>query len=234
MTEKLPAKPSSTREIEAFLARAARTPALSQVKGRLVFAIDATMSRAPTWDAASEIHTDMFDVAQELGGLAVQLVWFRGRGEFQASGWATTPAALGSALRDVRCASGFTQLRRVLGRVHSEASAARVDALVYVGDCCEENPEFVLKEAGGLALLGVRAFMFHEGHDGNAAALFGEIARLTRGVYARFDSGAANRLRALLRAAAVYAAGGVPALKVYGERMGGEVKRLAHMLADRS
>lgn len=233
MADQLPVKRSSGREIDAFLKQAARTPTLAQAKGRLVFAIDATLSRAPTWDAASEIQSDMFDVTQDVGGLAVQLLWFRGRGEFRASGWSTTPAALGANMREVHCASGFTQLRRVLSHVRTEAVASRVGALVYVGDCCEENADIVLKEAGALAMLGIPAFMFHEGRDENAAAVFSEVARLTRGVYARFDSGAAGRLRDLLRAAAIYAAGGSLALTDYGERVGGEVKRLARTISGR-
>jgi hypothetical protein len=232
MADKLPVRRSSGREIDAFLKQAAQVPTLAQAKGRLVFAIDATLSRAPTWDAASEIQSDMFDVTQDVGGLAVQLVWFRGRGEFRASGWTTTPAALGASMREVHCASGFTQLRRVLAHVRTEAANGPVGALVYVGDCCEENADVVLKEAGALAMLGVPAFMFHEGRDANAAGVFSEVARLTRGVYARFDSGAAGRLRELLRAAAIYAAGGTLALTNYGERVGGEAKRLARTITE--
>ncbi len=233
MAEKLPVERSSRHEIDAFLNAAARTPSLARTKGRLVFAIDATMSRAPTWRAASEIQSDMFEAAQDVGGLAVQLVWFRGRGEFQASGWTTSAAALGERMREVHCASGFTQLRRVLSHVRAQTAAGRVGALIYVGDCFEENADVVLNEAGELALLGVPAFMFHEGHDPGAASVFGEVARLTRGVYARFDSGAALRLRELLRAAAVYAAGGAAALVDYGDRVGGEAKRLALALSGR-
>ena len=232
MADKLPAARSSQSEIDAFLGKAARTPTLTQAKGRLIFAIDATMSRQPAWDSATEIQSDMFEVAGSIGGLAVQLVWFRGRGEFEASGWTTTPAALAARMRDVRCRSGFTQLRRVLAHVREEAARTRVGALVYVGDCFEENADVVAKEAGALALLGVPAFMFHEGDDPNAAAMFREVARLTHGVYARFDAGAAKQLRDLLRAAAVYAAGGGVALKEYGDRLGGEVKRLARAITD--
>jgi len=81
---KLPAERSPSREIDAFLAKAARVPALSQAKGRLIFAIDATKSRQPTWDRAAEIQTDMFAVADGVGGLAVQLVFFRAAGECPA------------------------------------------------------------------------------------------------------------------------------------------------------
>ena len=168
----LPVKRSSSSDITAFLKTAARTPTLAQVKGRLIFAVDATMSRQPTWDAATEIQSDMFEVAQSIGGLGVQLVYFRGRGEFEASEWTTTPAALAARMRRVSTHSGFTQLRRVLAHTAEEARHTKVGALVYVGDCFEENADVVAKEAGALALLGVPAFMFHEGDEPNAAAMF--------------------------------------------------------------
>jgi hypothetical protein len=226
----LPTNRSSVKDIAAFLDAAAKTPALSQVKGRLIFAVDATMSRQPTWDSAVEIQSDMFEVAQSIGGLAVQLVYFRGRGEFEASEWTTTPSALAARMRRVSTRSGFTQLRRVIAHAVQEARRTKVGALVYVGDCFEENPDVVAKEAANLSLLGVPAFMFHEGDDPAAASIFKDVARLTKGVYARFDSGAARQLRDLLRAAAVYAAGGDVALKDYGDKMGGEVLRLARAM----
>jgi len=224
---KLPTQRSPSRDISAFLDKAARTPALSQVKGRLIFAIDATMSRQPTWDRAVEIQSDMFEVAHSIGGLGVQLVYFRGRGEFEASEWTTTPAALAARMRGVATRSGFTQLRRVLAHAVEESRRTKVGALVYVGDCFEENPDAVAKEAGALGLLGVPAFMFHEGDDPVAADTFKRVARLTKGVYARFDAGAAKQLRDLLRAAAIYATGGGVALNEYAQRAGGEVLLLA-------
>lgn len=230
----LPTNRSSSKDIAAFLDAAAKTPALSQVKGRLIFAIDATMSRQPTWDSAVEIQSDMFEVAQSIGGLAVQLVYFRGRGEFEASEWTTTPSALAARMRRVSTRSGFTQLRRVIAHAAQEARPTKVGALVYVGDCFEENPDVVAKEAANLSLLGVPAFMFHEGDDPAAASIFKDVARLTKGVYARFDSGAARQLRDLLRAAAVYAAGGNVALKDYGDKVGGEVLRLARAMGPKS
>jgi len=224
---------SSASEIDKFLSRAARTPALSDVKGRLIFAVDATMSRQPTWDRATEIQSDMFEVAQSIGALGVQLVYFRGRGEFEVSPWTTTPSQLAAQMREVTCRSGFTQLRRVLVHAAGEAPRTRAGVLVYIGDCFEENPDAVAKAAGALALTGVPAFMFHEGNDAVAGAMFRDVARLTRGVYARFDQGAARQLRELLRAAAVYAAGGGAGLRELGGRVGGETARLARLIADR-
>jgi len=225
--EKLPAKTSTTRDIDAFLKRAAKLPTLVQTKGRLIFAIDATLSRQPTWNRATEIQSDMFAVAQSIGGLAVQLVYFRGMGEFQASEWTASATALANRMRDVTCRSGFRQLRRVLAHATAEARQTKVGALVYVGDCFEEEMDSVVAEAANLAMLGVPAFMFHEGDDPRAAAAFREVARLTKGVYARFDSGAARQLRELLMAAAIYATGGAVALREHAKKKGGEVLRLS-------
>jgi hypothetical protein len=229
---KLPVQRSSSSDIDAFLNTAAKVPPLSQVKGRLIFAIDATLSRQPTWERAAEIQTEMFDVTHAIGGLAVQLVYFRGRGEFEASNWTTSAAMLADRMNGIRCKSGFTRLRRVLAHTVEEARRTKVGALVYVGDCFEENPDVTAQEAAKLALLGVPAFMFHEGEDPTAARMFKQIATLTRGVYANFDHGSAARLRDLLKAAAVYAAGGGSALKQLGEKSGGEILRIARSMTD--
>ena len=228
--EKLPAKTSSARDVDAFLKRAAKLPTLVQTKGRLIFAIDATMSRQPTWNRATEIQSDMFAVAQSIGGLAVQLVYFRGAGEFQASEWTASATVLANRMRDVSCRAGFTQVRRVLAHAAAEARQTKVGALVYVGDSFEEDLDSVLYEAGNLALLGVPAFMFHEGDDPRAASAFRSVARLTKGVYASFDSGAARQLRELLMAAAIYATGGAVALRAHAKKKGGEVLKLLQAL----
>ena len=228
--DNLPAKTSSARDIDAFLNRAATLPALTQAKGRLIFAIDATLSRQPTWTEATEIQSDMFGVAQAIGGLAVQLVYFRGRGEFNASDWTASPTVLASRMRDVTCRSGFTQLCRVLTHAGAEAGQTKVGALVYIGDAFEENPDDAAAAAARMAMLGVPAFMFHEGDDPHAGAVFRDIARLTKGVYARFDSGAAKQLRELLMAAAIYATGGAVALRAHAQKKGGEILRLSNAM----
>ena len=228
--DNLPAKTSSVNDIDAFLNKAAKLPTLAQAKGRLIFAIDATMSRQPTWTKATEIQSDMFAVAQSIGGLAVQLVYFRGAGEFRASDWTVSASVLANRMRDVSCRSGFTQLCRVLDHAAAEAARTKVGALVYVGDAFEESADAAAAEAGRLALLGVPAFMFHEGDDPQAGTVFREIARLTKGVYARFDAGAAKQLRDLLMAAAIYATGGAVALREHAAKSGGEFLRLADQM----
>ena len=43
-----------------------------------MFAMDATASREPTWDQACDLQAEMFPATDGLGGLEVQLVFYRG------------------------------------------------------------------------------------------------------------------------------------------------------------
>ena len=224
-----PTTTSQRAEIDAFVQRA-RTlapPTEAGQRGRLIFALDATMSRQPTWDTACTLQGEMFREAGSIGGLDVQLVYFRGLSECRASRWVSDGAGLGGLMARIHCMGGHTQIRKVLQHARSEADRAKVAALVYVGDAMEEAIDDLAAAAGELGLRGVPAFMFHEGHDPIAEQAFREIARLTRGAYCRFDLSAAHELGELLRAAAAYAAGGVKALTA--QRSDGARKLLAQM-----
>jgi hypothetical protein len=190
-------------------------------RGRLVFAMDATMSRQPTWDRALQIQSEMFAETARIGGLDVQLVFFRGFGECRASKWVSHPEALAKLMTSVDCRGGNTQIGKVLSHVLKEAKAAKVGAVVYVGDCMEENADALCAKAGEIGLLGVPVFLFQEGHDPVAERTFREIARLTRGAWCRFDQSSARQLKELLAAVAVYAAGGRQALADHSREKGG-------------
>jgi len=205
---------SNVGKIADFIAKMkTMTPRQTTGRGRLIFAMDATMSRQPTWDMALGLQSDMFQAVRDVGGLDVQLVYFRGAGECRASKWVADPKALARLMTTVSCAGGFTQIAKVLSHARKETEARRVDALILVGDCMEEHIDELCGRAGELALLGVPVFMFQEGRDLVAEQAFREIARLTSGAFCRFDQGAAGQLRELLRAVAVYAAGGRLALE---------------------
>ena len=215
-----PAVGSPRVEIDAFLQRA-RTlapPLAPGERGRLIFAMDATMSRQPTWDTACRLQGEMFREAASIGGLDVQLLYFRGFNECRASPWVSHAERLGDLMSRIDCRGGHTQIAKVLAHARRETAKAKVQTLVYVGDAMEEAVDDLSASAGELGLLGVPALMFHEGHDAVAERAFREIARLTRGAYCRFDLGAADVLRELLRAAAVYAAGGMKALRDLSQR----------------
>src|SRR5579885_2636404 len=120
MADKDEKLPSRGKEGEAavadFLAKVARTPAPPQGegRGRLIFAMDATASREPSWDRACQIQGEMFLATEALGGLEVQLVFYRGFGECKASPWVTSADALVRRMSAVLCRSGQTQIAKVL------------------------------------------------------------------------------------------------------------------------
>src|SRR5579885_613206 len=96
--EALPqAKTSTSEDVAAFVAKArALSPHAPGAKGRLIFALDATMSRQPTWDMACALQADMFREAASLGSLDIRLIYYRGLNECRASNWISDSARLRS------------------------------------------------------------------------------------------------------------------------------------------
>ena len=207
-----PAEPSSRSDIDAFLAQARSIAPAGEGRGRLIMALDATMSRQPTWDVACKLQAEMFREAGKIGSLDVQLVYFRGFGECRASKWVSETGELSKLMTGLQCRGGQTQIGKVLTHARRETGRKKVAVMVFVGDALEEPIDDLAAKAGELGLLGVRVFVFQEGRSPLVEAGFREIARLTGGAYARFDTNAAGQLRELLRAAAVFAVGGLKAL----------------------
>ena len=222
---------SSRAEIEAFLGQVkALDPSVkASERGRLIFALDATMSRQPTWDQACHLQAEMFREAAAVGGLDLQLVYYRGLAECRASSWITEPKRFGELMSRIDCRGGQTQIVKILAHARRENDRRKVAALVFVGDAMEETLDRLCAGAGELALRGVPAFMFQEGYDPVCEQAFREIARLTRGAYCRFQPGAAHELGELLRAVAAYAAGGMKALAALQARSPGANKLIAQM-----
>ena len=234
MTKRKPQLPvqSGAKEVNDFLQRVAATPVTKAAgsRGRLMFAIDATASREPTWDMACHLQSEMFEETAALGGLDVKLVYYRGFGECRSSPWVGNSHDLVDRMNRVTCLGGRTQIRKVLRHAMKETRNKPVNALVFVGDCVEENVDRLCHIAGELGLLGVRVFVFHEGGEPSARRTFEQIAQLTGGAYCPFDAGSARQLRKLLAAVAVYAAGGRPALEDFGRKHGDEVRRITSQI----
>lgn len=232
----LPTTPAGAPQLSsaaaAFLAKLKATPATGPGvgRGRLIFALDATASRQPTWDGACRITGEMFETTAAIGGLDVKLVFYRGFNECQASRWLSTAAELHRVMQRVSCLGGVTQIERVLLHAIADAGKNKVNALVFVGDAVEEKADRLCHLAGELGSLNVPIFVFHEGHDPVAAAAFKQIANLSHGAYLSFDLASINRLKELLGAVAVYATGGYAALTDYSAKNGGEVLRITAQL----
>jgi len=231
---KVPDKPATGSAVDAFLRQLAATPAArpaSGQRGRLLFALDATASRQPTWDRACHIQGEMFKETAALGGLDVQLAFYRGFGEFEASAWFDRADDLLKKMTAVSCLGGKTQIGKVLKHALAESRRQKINAVVFVGDCMEEAIDALCHKAGELGLLGVPVFIFHEGRDRKAAEAFRQIAHLTHGACCPFDANSAQQLRELLSAVAVYAAGGRLALEDYSRRAGGATLLLTQQVS---
>jgi hypothetical protein len=108
-------KPSTKSDIEGFLEAAAKLPVASEAgRGRLIFALDATMSRQATWDIAQSVQGRMFATAAAHGGLDVQLVYYRGFSECKASRFVTGGQSLASLMSKIGVGAGQTQIEKVL------------------------------------------------------------------------------------------------------------------------
>ena len=230
--DKLPTK-TSDADVQAFLTKVAATPVSksSREKGRLIFAMDATASREPSWDRACHLQGEMFHETTTLGGLEIQLAYYRGFGEFRASSWASASDDLLRLMTAVHCMAGETQIKKVLRHALNETKKQSVDALIFIGDCVEEDVDALGALAGELGLLGVPAFVFQEGEDPIAEYAFKQIAKLSNGAYCRLDSTSAQTLRELLRAVAVFVAGGRLALADMAKKEGGAVRQISNQVS---
>ena len=181
--------------------------------GRLIFALDATASRQPTWDMATSITYEML---REVGDLEAQLCYFRGADEFRAFDWASDSARLVRFMGSIRCQSGPSQIGKVLGQALTETEKRKVGALVFIGDALEriyDDPAHLCGLARALGVTKTSVFMFQEADEPEVTRVFRDIASLSGGAHARFEPGAAKELATMLKAVAVYAVGGLAALK---------------------
>ncbi len=232
MTSDKPKPLTPRREIDAFLRKVAEMPNVRSAphRGRLLFAMDATASREPTWDRACHIQAQMFTETAVLGGLEIQLCYYRGHAEFYASPWLDRAEELLAHMTAVGCRGGYTQIEKVLLHARQETKSKQVDALVFIGDSMEENADRLFQLAGELGLLGMPIFIFQEGHDATAALAFKHIAGLSHGAYCHFDPSSPEQLRKLLSAVAIFAAGGRKALEDYTKKAGGITLQLIHQV----
>jgi hypothetical protein len=201
-------------DIDAFVAEMTKSSApQASSSGRLIFALDATASRRETWDMACQLQGDMFHSVAAIGGLNVQLVYYRDLSECRSSRWVKDPGELAKLMTRIDCRAGKTQIGKILAHTKRETGVLKVSALVFVGDAFEEDEDKLLPDAHELGRLGVPVFMFQEGNSRTVERVFREIARLSKGAYCRFDEGSAKQLDELLKAVAVFAVGGIAALE---------------------
>lgn len=220
---------SSKKDVQQFLSKVAAMPKTGG-DARMIFALDATASRESTWDVASQLQTEMFLSTRALGGLNIQLCYFRGFGEFFNSDWQSNADEIVQIMSRISCQAGATQIERVLRHALLENEQKKIKCIVYIGDAMEENVDVLAQLAGKLGLLSIPVFMFQERDDPIARKAFIELSRLSGGAYAQFDQASAEHLKELLKAVAIYAAGGLKALTDFSKSSTQDVKLLEQQL----
>lgn len=197
--------------LQTFMRKAQKT--IADRRGRLVFAMDATASRGMTWDTAKDLQTEMFSAGTN--GLDVQLVFFRAR-ECLASEWTNKASDIIQTMQGVDVQSGLTQIGSVCDHVIAQDDEKHVNAMVFIGDACEESPDRLRSYASELGRRNVPCFFFQEGDDDLVRKIFADMAVRSGGAYAMFDSTAPNVLRDLLAAVGAFASGGLALLEKQG------------------
>jgi len=208
---------TSSGQLGDFLAQVKKTPSRIQREsvGRLVFGMDATASREKTWDNACQIQSKMFRATDDIGAINVQLCYYRGFNEFQCSGWSSSGEELIKEMTNVSCLGGHTQIAKIFKHALEEHRTQKIRALVFVGDALEENADELCYLAGKFGVFNIPIFMFQEGNSNAVMSTFKQVALLSGGAYAPFNSGSVKELQDLLSSVAVFVAGGHKALEKF-------------------
>jgi len=203
---------NTSSEISAFIKQHKTISTVVSQQQRVLFVVDATASRQPTWDLACSLTHSLLHATDGLRGLTLKLCFYRGFEEFRQTEWLTDANSLSKKMSSVRCAGGQTQIRKTLRHALSEHQSSPIRALIFIGDAIEEPPHELIDLAGQCGLRRLPLFLFQEGHNSGVEDAFQHMARVSNGAYAHFDPGAPDRLRDLLSAVAAYAQGGYTAL----------------------
>jgi hypothetical protein len=198
-------------------------------RGRLIFALDATASRAPTWAIARNLQAKMFRETAPFGRLDVQLTYYRAN-ECRASKWVSSGEQLAHLMNQIECEGGCTQIGRVLAHALREAEKAAMQALVFIGDAMEEQLDELASKAGKLGALKAPIFMFQEGRDPEVRKAFRLLALKSGGAYFEFNPNASRAIEQLsdrLNAIARLAVGDTEALQRIGHTSGDNPPRLS-------
>jgi hypothetical protein len=196
-----------------------KNPALP--RGRLIFALDATASREPTWEVARDLQAKMFREAAPVGKLGVQLAYYRDTDECRVSKWLSSGEQLAQLMNQIDCRAGATQIGRILRHALNENAKKPVQALTFIGDALEEELDPLAGLAGELGRADVPIFLFQEGRDPAVRKAFQLLALKSGGMYFAFDpnkSRAVEQLSAQLNAIARLAGGDAGALAIRSAR----------------
>ena len=180
----------------------------------LLFAMDATASREPAWAAAQKITSKMFE--QIPADLRVALAYHSGGELKEVTPYTDNAKQFADKVHQVRCQAGATALNAILSNA---AQTRGLKALVYIGDCFEEDEQTAYDIAKQLKMTGTKCFFFHDTSCGSgwsvdgAREVFDNIVTITGGAVMDFNDQVIQESGDLLQAVAVFASVGKKALE---------------------
>lgn len=207
--------------LTSFIDAATQHVEAASPRARLVFALDATGSRQPTWERAKILQADMLRTASELGTLDISVGFFREVDDCQFTDFISDPDELAGIMAEVRTRAGSTQIQTVMDETLTRHYEKPIAALVFVGDTIEETRAnlFARAQAMGTASPKLPMFIFHETTSDTSPSdetNFRKMAEMSGGAYAKFSEGSIAILKDLLESVAAYATGGLAALEARG------------------
>lgn len=180
---------------------------------KLLFTMDATISRQTCWSMARELTVGMFQAVPE--GLEIALGYHSGGRVQEITPFSSNYQLFSQQILSVECAAGLTDLNGILS---SSLNFNRLKVIIYIGDCYEENLSQGISLAQKLKLQGTKIFLFHDNgsvgyNTAEGKEAFEKIAQANGGAVFSFDSSSPAVVAELLAAIAYYAAKGLEALK---------------------
>ena len=201
-------------DLTKFISKARAIKRIAGAQTHIIFSLDATASRAPTWQQAQSLHKALFDAASETSELSLQLCYFRGIATFHASPWVATANSLRHELSELHCEGGVTQLQRLLEHcLAQQPNSSSLKAIIFVGDAVEEDATLLNDLSVKCRLAKRPLYIFQEGSDAAASVTFASMAALSGGVHFTLGDGSADQLRRLLESVIRLATGGRKALE---------------------
>ena len=192
---------------------------------RVILAL-ANHGRSPGWDHAKVLQQQMFDAAT---GVGLEMK-FASYGPDDAAGvrrcrittrWITNADEMSGLMDRAECNCGcYVHIRDVLAQAVKENEERPMRAVVVVGDVFHDDQDNFYEaaiSANQLRRAGTRLFLIQQGDDPVTAHKLEYLAKVSGGVYFRFDPKTQERqFSEMWRAMSAYSTGGEEAVKATG------------------
>ncbi len=168
---------------------------------KIAFLFDATGSRNPTWEEAQKWQEEIINEFASAGA-EVGIVVHRG-GKVKDVGWFTNGNDAKSAMSEITCETGLTQIAHGLKVCTEGPDNKPPKAIIMIGDAYETEDEDYNKVAQELKKknIPVHAF-FEEGGTTRGKDVYDKISKITGGVFK--ELGPDMQLKDLVRTLFVY------------------------------